>query len=639
MKSIIKYMFGAVVLGLMAACSPEKFDGADPNGIPSLEGVNPVVTVDQTINQVTFSVPGDMRGMTPVWMIYTNKGTDQEKVVYSTDNGLKKIFAKAGDYEVELKLRNRNGMSDGSIVKKFHIDNSIVNFDKYLNSLCGGTSDTSKEWRIDHKKQGHLGCGPTGTSGLEWWSADPEEKKDFNVYDSRVTLGSDMSYKFDPGASGQIYVNKDVTGLGGPKDEDFCVAAEKQDVTFKLDVDGDDLYLILPAHTYFPYICNDDIWNNPRYKVESITGTEMNLVADNGGIAWHYILTSLPDADVFRGYKYDSEFNLWKTVDDNNDYTTHFYYAPNWEQLPDPGFSQEGSSYTFTLPKATTDQWQAQCPIKPNALPLKASAKYDFSCILNSNVDLTGVTVKLTDVASGDNFVFVERVDLKAHEDYVFYLTEVNELKSDANCELFFDFGGNPDNTEVTVSDIVVKDHANDDGTVVPLKVEWNVDAETNLWKAVEDGSKFISVTPWFANESWSQVEDPEWTHEEGVWTILINNESNNQWQSQFPINTSLTASASKKYNFYCVVEADHDVSGITIKLTESDESETIKHDDNFFFQDRHDVTAKSPYKYVAKDVSLAKADAHALTLIFDFGGCPKGTNIKISHICFEEAN
>ena len=706
---------------------------------------------------------------------------------------------------------NRNGVSDGSKSFTYHIDNTIMDYSKYFTLLCGGKENAAKEWRIDNDKQGHMGCGPSGTSGLEWWSAGPNDKKDWNVYDSRLTFSttgsvSGGSYKFNPGESGQIYVNKDVAAFGGAQGQtdDFCVDAPEQTVDFEFDVQGEDLFLVFPEHTYFPYIANDDIWNTPRYRVESITGSEINLVIDNGGIAWHYILTSGAAAVQFSGFKYDSEFNLWKTVDDNDDYTTHFWYAPGWSQIADPGFAKSGNEYTFTLPEATSDQWMAQCPIKPNNLHLSADKKYDFSCIISSSEDLPGVTVKLTDVNSGDNYVFVERVPVKAYEDYVFYLSDVNNLSSDADCELFFDFGGNPANTTVTVKKIVVKDHANDDGTVLPsdepgedpnkpegdwtganllanmpveitqwyapgwsqiadaeytaengkytitypeaADAQWmaqftfnntgiqiqpgklydfrcklvssndhpgvtikltqqdnddlyltadrhavkayeetwveligiqlnkdeaitnlkmpfdfggvaagteitisdmhlqehkaaatmNYEDEDNLWKAVDSGEAFLSVTPWFANDGWGQIADPEWSHDGNSWDlVLTDGMGGSQWQGQFPINTTLTAAQADTYNFSCTIEMDNDAPGVTIKLTETDDAS--KHDDNFFFADRHEIKAYTPYVYTVKGVQLPKNDAHALSLFFDFGGTPAGTNVKISNIIFKK--
>jgi hypothetical protein len=81
---------------------------------------------------------------------------------------------------------------------------------------------------------------------------------------------------------------------------------------------------------------------------------------------------------------------------------------------------------------------------------------------------------------------------------------------------------------------------------------------------------------------------------------------------------------------------ADNDCNGVTIKLTETDDAS--KHDDNFYFADRHDVKADEPFVYKATGVTLPKNDAHALSLFFDFGGSPIGTKIIIKDIIFEKA-
>ena len=107
------------------------------------------------------------------------------------------------------------------------------------------------------------------------------------------------------------------------------------------------------------------------------------------------------------------------------------------------------------------------------------------------------------------------------------------------------------------------------------------------------------------------------------------------QWQGQFPINTSLTASMSDSYTFSCTIEADNDIPGLTIKLTETDDADGTKHDSNFFFADRHDVTADKAFTYKVTGAKLPLNDAHALSLFFDFGGTPAGTHVKIKDIIF----
>ncbi|MBO4801685.1 MAG: hypothetical protein J5545_07450 [Bacteroidaceae bacterium] len=642
MKRIYSLGVAAVVAGaLLTACSPEDFTHPSEAGVPTLDGIDAVITVDQTVNQVTFSLPASAKGMNPVWYF-----ADARNNPYSTVNGLQKIYASAGDYTVEMRLMNANGVSDEAKTYTFHIDNTIMDFTRYITLLSGGASDSEKEWRMDNAVAGHFGCGPSGTTGTEWWSADPDNKAGIGIYDNRIRFGSAYDYTFDPGEAGTMYVNVGTTVFDQYKNgatEDFNVPAQLTTAKYEFEVEGDKLYLKLPAHTPFLYVPNDASWENPRYLIESITPSTINLVGDNGEIAWHYILTSGQAVKKFDGFKYSHEANLWRPIDEAQSYTTTYYYAPGWAQIANPEWTQDGAAYSIQLPSATFDQWQAQAFIVPASLVLNSATHYDFSCKILSTTDLPGVTLKLTDKTDDGNFLFTERVAVKAYEEYIFYLSDLPGI--DADVKMVFDFGGNPDNTEVTVSNITLKDHSIDDGTVLPSEepepentVDWDEKAAENLWASVESGTTFISVTPWFANDSWSQIGDPEWTHADGVWELTIpEGMGGSQWQGQFPINTSLTASQSKKYNFYCVVEMDNDAPGVTIKLTETDDPDGTKHDGNFFFADRHEVKAFTPFIYKAEGVSLSQNDAHALSLFFDFGGTPGGTHIKISKIFFEE--
>ena len=92
----------------------------------------------------------------------------------------------------------------------------------------------------------------------------------------------------------------------------------------------------------------------------------------------------------------------------------------------------------------------------------------------------------------------------------------------------------------------------------------------------------------------------------------------------------------SDKYDFSCTLYADVDLPGVTIKLTETDDAE--KHDNNFFFADRHDVKGGEEFVYTVKGVQLPLNDAHALSLFFDFGGSPAGTHVEISDIIFQKS-
>ena len=636
MKHIFRYLGVTLLLaGIISACSPEKITHPSEAGIPSATQIEPVISVDQEINQVTFALPAGTKGLIPVWLFQDKTG---DWTQYSAQNGLKKIFTTAGDYSVRMHLMNSNGMSPDFVQKTFHIDNTIMNFDKYNTMLTGGSQ---KEWRIDNSVAGHMGCGPSGTSGTEWWSANPDDKKDWGVYDNRMTFVLEGNvYQFDPGAAGTIYVNTGISsepyGSHNTNDgKDYLYPVEAQTAEWSWEVDGEDLYLILPANTYWPYYANVDFIANPRFKVESISTKSADLVIDNGEIAWHFTITSGAAEVKFNGFNYNHEANLWKPVDAEGAHSYSFFYAPGWTQIADPEVSCAGGKYTFSLPSATSEQWQAQCFIIPTTdLPLSAATNYDFSCILNSSTDIKKVTLKLTDTTNDGNFLFTENVNLTAFEDYVFYLSDLPGIDA-AAVKMVFDFGGNPDNTEVSVSNIVLKDHAIDDGTVLPSvpeepvagPEEYKYDSEANLWKAADAAHSYS----FFYAPSWSQLPDPELANNGNEYLLKLPSATFAQWQAQFHIipDSPVALESSKSYDFSVVLNSTTDIRAVTLKLTENG------NDDNFLFTENVNLTAFEDYIFDLSD--LPGIDAAAVKMVFDFGGNPDNTEVTIKRIVLKD--
>ena len=636
MKHIFRYLGVTLLLaGIISACSPEKITHPSEAGIPSATQIEPVISVDQEINQVTFALPAGTKGLIPVWLFQDKTG---DWTQYSAQNGLKKIFTTAGDYSVRMHLMNSNGMSPDFVQKTFHIDNTIMNFDKYNTMLTGGSQ---KEWRIDNSVAGHMGCGPSGTSGTEWWSANPDDKKDWGVYDNRMTFVLEGNvYQFDPGAAGTIYVNTGISsepyGSHNTNDgKDYLYPVEAQTAEWSWEVDGEDLYLILPANTYWPYYANVDFIANPRFKVESISTKSADLVIDNGEIAWHFTITSGAAEVKFNGFNYNHEANLWKPVDAEGAHSYSFFYAPGWTQIADPEVSCAGGKYTFSLPSATSEQWQAQCFIIPTTdLPLSAATNYDFSCILNSSTDIKKVTLKLTDTTNDGNFLFTENVNLTAFEDYVFYLSDLPGIDA-AAVKMVFDFGGNPDNTEISVSNIVLKDHAIDDGTVLPSvpedpvagPEEYKYDSEANLWKAADAAHSYS----FFYAPSWSQLPNPEVENNGNEYLLKLPSATFAQWQAQFHIipDNPVALESSKSYDFSVVLNSTTDIRAVTLKLTD------VSSDDNFLFTENVNLTAFEDYIFDLSD--LPGIDAAAVKMVFDFGGNPDNTEVTIKRIVLKD--
>ena len=628
MNKIFKYI-GSVLACVLAvtACSPEEFTGADQNGLPTVDGRQVSVTTDQETNTAVFTVSGDFKGCYPVWYL--------DGKIYSFLATGSYSSMEQGTHELEVKVMNRNGISQASVKGSFTFNETKVDFTPYFSKLC------NKEWRIDYTEVGHMGCGPSGTDGSEWWKAAVNDKADWGVYDDRISFAHSDSdpatggtYSYNPGDGGTVYVNtgSSVFAEFNTNDgNDFMATVAPQTSSYTLVPgtfnDEACLYIQFAPQTLLPYIPNDATYNNPYYRIEALTNTRMVLVCDEGSIAWRLVFTSREDtglpepgdeAGATMDWNYDAASNLWKGVDtgDNFDKVSPWFANNDWAQIADPEWKHEGDTWQITMPEGIgSSQWQGQFPIH-TTLSASMNKRYNFYCVVESDNDMPGLTIKLTETGDDNNFFFADRHEVTADKAFVYKAENVSlPLKDAAALSLFLDFGGTPAGTVVKVSKIYFEEAL-------------SYDDERNMWKSVDSGGAFVEVAPWFANDGWGQIDNPKWSHEGNVWELDIPAEiGTQQWQGQFPIKTNLSASMADSYTFSCTVEGDNDMPGVTIKLTDGAD------DNNFFVADRHQITADKPFTYKVTGVKLPVGDAASLSLFFDFGGTPGGTHVKISDI------
>lgn len=147
--------------------------------------------------------------------------------------------------------------------------------------------------------------------------------------------------------------------------------------------------------------------------------------------------------------KFDPTPNMWL----NAEKELGFYYAPGWNQTTDPAYTEKNGTYTVTLSKATSEQWQAQMYFATD-LKTDAHCNYNFRIKLRVNKALTA-TVKLNQRGNDKLYYFEERIPLKANEDYIFERQDMPGLDMDGVI-LVLDFGGNRASTTVNISGIML---------------------------------------------------------------------------------------------------------------------------------------------------------------------------------------
>ena len=282
---------------LAIGCTPEII-APDQDKLPSTDDFDVTISVDQATNYVTFTM--NNTGMVPMWIFGDVKiDKDVNKKYAYTTNGISLRFRDAGEHFVEVKAYNANGISMGSKIYSFSIENTYRDpFDPspYVKAITG-------EWMWNNEVAGHFGCGPDLAGPAGWWAAGANEKADWSLYNDRMTFTADGKYQFNPGDDGKVYVNAGFSALGAsPDGADFLVDIPAYETTYSFENNWneagiEEIWLVLPSQKNLSYIPNQTIYDNPRFLVmdskPSSMRKELKLAAalapnGDGTISWYY---------------------------------------------------------------------------------------------------------------------------------------------------------------------------------------------------------------------------------------------------------------------------------------------------------------------------------------------------------------
>ena len=325
------------------------------------------------------------------------------------------------------------------------------------------------------------------------------------------------------------------------------------------------------------------------------------------------------------GWDPGEDSNLWIEADKTK--ITH-YYAPGWAQITEgPKVEVNGGDHTLTFAQATTDQWQAQFAFTEIGISTSAGKKYDFQVVLNSNVALPGVTIKLTQADDDNVFYFADRHEVPAGKDWVYQVADF-EGKDINDLDLFFDFGGNPENTVVDIKQIILcehQDHHVVDDAGGDVAVKWDASIEANMWPPVNP-----TVEHWFSPAGWGGMETPAGTFTDNgdkTYTIVMpEGMGPDQWQGQTHFkNTGISTSSDKKYDFQVVLLSSEDHPGVTVKISKQGA------DDVFYCEGRHALKANKEFIYQLSNVR--GKDIETIQFTIDVAGGAAGSSLVVSDI------
>lgn len=636
MKTTLKYIALSMSAALMAACSPD-YITPDQAKLPQAADFDVQVEVNQETNYVTFNMNNN--GIVPVWIVGATDPIDNAngskvtgKNYAYTGNGLLLRFRDEGKHTVEVKAYNAHGISVGSQMVEFTLNNTYRDaFDPtpYIKALSDGSTKT---WEWNHTVAGHFGCGPFGGTGTEWWSAGAEEKKDWSLYDDKITFGADGSYVYDPG-DGQLYVNAN-SGVKSEyaTGEDYLVPWEKTTATYSVesswnDAGVEEIYITLPKGTPMSYVADQTELDDPRYLVLESKPADMKkclkLVANlktsgnPDGIAWHYEFVKEGSAggDVTDPL-YGKTSKTWVLDSDANG---HIGCGPDqsnpagwWAAGPNEkaGFGLYDDEITFYADGKYVFNPGADGKIYIN----KDVTAIGPGTTQSEDYDIDWTVQESTYTLNGDVLTFPEGVVIGyvANNESVTNPTYVITENTEDKLVIVANFSG--------ISwQYIYK----------PKPDVFDVDGPGNFWKSAS-----VSMTYWYSPSDWSGGLNPETETLEnnGLKVVIPEGIGGNEWQGQTVFHTDIPMSASKTYDFCVTVEADQDIPAMTFKLA----WEGNDNDHAAFYVNDFAVEAGEPATFKTESV-VPDVDYDKVVLFVDLGRCTAGTTVTLTKICLQE--
>lgn len=636
MKTTLKYIALSMSAALMAACSPD-YITPDQAKLPQAADFDVQVEVNQETNYVTFNMNNN--GIVPVWIVGATDPIDNAngskvtgKNYAYTGNGLLLRFRDEGKHTVEVKAYNAHGISVGSQMVEFTLNNTYRDpFDPapYIKALSDGSTKT---WEWNHTVAGHFGCGPFGGTGTEWWSAGAEEKKDWSLYDDKITFGADGSYIYDPG-DGQLYVNAN-SGIKSDyaTGEDYLVPWEKTTATYSVESNWNDagveeIYITLPKGTPMSYVADQTELDDPRYLVLESKPADMKkclkLVANlktsgnPDGIAWHYEFVKEGSAggDVTDPL-YGKTSKTWVLDSEANG---HLGCGPDqanaagwWAAGPNEkaGFGLYDDEITFYADGKYVFNPGADGKIYIN----KDVTAIGPGTTQSEDYDIDWTVQESTYTLNGDVLTFPEGVVIGyvANNESVTNPTYVITENTEDKLVIVANFSG--------ISwQYIYK----------PKPDVFDVDGPGNFWKSAS-----VSMTYWYSPSDWSGGLNPETETLEnnGLKVVIPEGIGGNEWQGQTVFHTDIPMSASKTYDFCVTVEADQDIPAMTFKLA----WEGNDNDHEAFYVNDFTVEAGEPATFKMESV-VPDVDYDKVVLFVDLGRCTAGTTVILTKICMQE--
>ena len=653
MKTIWQYIAIAALAVSAAACAPE-YPEVNKAGLPQASDLDVTISVDQETNYVTFLM--NNTGVVPVWIFGDQKIDGKASKRYSyTENGVSLRFRDAGEYTVEVKAYNANGLSQGSLVKTFTLDNTYRDpFDPspYIRNISGGSS---QDWVWNSTENAHFGCGPVGNP-LGWWQCEANGKKGF-LYDDTMTFDSEGNYTFNSG-DGMAYANTGSEYMSEyNKGEDYLFPAETKTTKYTFENNWNDagieeIYLVLDPGSILSYVPHKSAVEEPRFLVmETKTASmkkKLQLMStvytpnNTDGISWYYEFVPAGSVVGEPDPLFGVESKTWVLDNESAGYmgcgpdfgNSGGWWSANPHDKDNFGVKDDeitfyaNGKYVFNPGEDGMVYCNWESGWRPEGYYSgDGSTDYDAPAeLMESNYVLGSDEIgEYIEIPAGVLYGYIPKPQVLSETNRL-YIKELtaNKLFVVANFSgISWQFIYRPKDGQVEPEPEVP--------TVEPLDpTKYDVNGDTNLWKNAN-----LEVETWYSPGDWSGGITPDYeiTAGNGITVTIPDGVGGSEWMGQTKLKSHVATSSDKEYDFSVTLLADEDMT-VTLKLTnEPEESDDIH---AFFYDGQVKLTAGEPLVYRRAHLKQAVSGDNAM-LIIDLGRSPVGSTFQASEIVLQE--
>ncbi|MCL1938532.1 MAG: hypothetical protein FWF52_09090 [Candidatus Azobacteroides sp.] len=296
------------------------------------------------------------------------------------------------------------------------------------------------------------------------------------------------------------------------------------------------------------------------------------------------------------------------------------YYAPGWNSSSNYTETWENNVLTLHLTDRTYEAWQAQFALNVAPTNLVADKAYFLSFDIETNADLPRVYMKVHKNGDDDHYLDISSLSISAGKQTVSGVFEnTGDIVLHAMDNILFDFGSNPENATIIISNITICDDFS--GESEPF-VPYICNGEGLL------SSVHFEIGTVYYAPGWNLSSNYTASWENGALMLHLADGTYEAWQAQFPLDiTPIDLIADKTYFLSFDIETNAALPRVYMKAHQ-------KGDDDRYLDipslavSAGKQTVSSTFKNTG-DITLYTMDE----ILFDLGGNPENATITISNI------